>query len=407
MVRRCLPASPQERAYALITSVDSLGTGCFLTVSVVLFIQVVGVTPTQIGTALAIGGVLSVLARVPLGRLADRCGHRGTLVGVHLARAAAFPGYLIVHGFAAFLLLSVLILVLDGWESPVRKVLLYAVARPAERVRIAAYNRSVYNLAFAIGSLLATAALLDRAGLYLVVLVNAGSFLLAAALALRLPRPTKPRQPPGRPLNSTRYAGAGFLLGWLFVCTSVLTVGLPLQVLRTFPHRQWLIGLGMAINTVLAVGLQVRLSRGTVELAGSTRAAVRGGLVLTSACLLCYLSAITGQNPAVAVLLAGVGLLSIGDLLASASAWGLSYQLRRHDLTAHNQSVWSMYLSLPQLLGPLLVAWALTGIGAAGWLVLAGGFGLVSALLGPVLRTVDGRLTEQRPIDGYYEERTG
>ena len=209
-----------------------------------------------------------------------------------------------------------------------------------------------------------------------------------------------------RPWNSTHYAGAGFLLGWLFVCTSVLTIGLPLQVLRTFPHRQWLIGLGMAISTVLAVGLQVRLSRGTVELAGSTRAAVRGGLVLATACLLCYLSAITGRNPAVAVLLAGVGLLSIGDLLASASAWGLSYQLRRHDLTAHNQSVWSMYLSLPQLLGPLLVAWALTWFGDAGWLVLAGGFVLVSALLGPVLRTA-GKLAEQRPIDGYYEESAG
>lgn len=407
MLRRCLPASPQEQAYALITSVDSLGTGCFLTVSVVLFVRVVGVTPTQIGSALGIGGVLSVLARVPLGRLADKAGHRRTLVAVHLARAVVFPGYLIVHGFRPFLLLSVLILVLDGWESPVRKVLLYALARPAERVRIAAYNRSVYNLAFAVGSLLATAALLNRTGLYLVVLVNAGSFLLAAALALRLPRSTRPLRPKQVPASSRRYAGAGFLLGWLFVCTSVLTVGLPLLVLRTFPHRQWLIGLGMAVNTALAVSLQVRLSRGTSERTGSTRAAVRGGLTLAAACLLCYLSAVTGQNPAVPVLLLGVGLLSIGDLLASAATWGLSYQLRRHDLTAHNQSVWSMYLSLPQLLGPLLVAWALTWFDDAGWLVLAGGFGLVSALLGPTLHKLDDRLAEQRPIDGYYEESTG
>ncbi|MDQ1720475.1 MAG: hypothetical protein QOI26_209, partial [Pseudonocardiales bacterium] len=154
-LRKCLPASRHEQAYALITTVDSLGTGCFLTISVVLFVRLIGVSPTQIGAALGIGGVLSLFARVPLGRLSDRIGHRRTLIWVHLIRGLVFPGYLLVHGFASFAALSIFLLIVDGWESPVRKVVLYAFAPLQDRVRIAAYNRSVYNLAFSIGSLLA------------------------------------------------------------------------------------------------------------------------------------------------------------------------------------------------------------------------------------------------------------
>jgi predicted MFS family arabinose efflux permease len=210
---RCLPPTPQERAYALITTVDSAGTGCFLTVSVVLFVRVIEVSPTQIGAALGFGGLVSLLTRVPLGRLSDRLGHRRTLIWVHLIRAVAFPFYLMIHGFAAFLVLSVFILVMDGWESPVRKVVLYAFAAVDDRVRIAAYNRSVYNLSFAVGSLLAAGALAgqqSRLSLYLVVVGNGVSFLLAAALATRLPPdPVRPGTQGPAPPPGARFAIVG------------------------------------------------------------------------------------------------------------------------------------------------------------------------------------------------------
>jgi MFS family permease len=196
---------------------------------------------------------------------------------------------------------------------------------------------------------------------------------------------------------SRRYAAAGFLLGWLFLCTSVLTIGLPLLVLATFPERQWLIGLGLAVNTAVAITLQLRLSRGTSDIRGATRAGVRGGLILGLACALFWAGALTGRHqlPALAVLLAGVVLLSIGELLASAATWGLSASLRQHDLTAHNQSVWSMYLSLPQLLGPLIVVWSLDTFGTAGWLALGAILALASVLLRPVALATHGHFEEK------------
>ncbi|MEO6703072.1 MAG: MFS transporter [Jatrophihabitantaceae bacterium] len=390
-LRSCLPSTKHERDYALITTVDSLGTGSFLTISVVLFVRLIGVSPTQVGTVLGIGGVISVFSRVPLGWLSDRIGHRRSLIGVHLARGLAFPGYLIIHGVLPFAMLSIAILIIDGWESPIRKVVLYAFAPIEDRVRIAAYNRSVYNLAFSVGSLLAALALIDQHGrlsLYLVVLGNAASFLLAAALAARLPAS---RQSTGRPavtVPSRQYALVGFLLGCLFLCTSILTIGLPLLILQNFHSQQWLIGLGMAVNTAIAITLQVRLSRGTSDLAGAVRAGLLGGLFLALACLLLFTAANLRSGTGMLVLLLAVSTLSIGELLASAATWGLSMSLRRHDLTAHNQSIWSMYISLPQLLGPFVVAWALHGLHNGGWLAMGAFILIATGLLGPVASKV-------------------
>jgi MFS family permease len=404
-LRNCLPPTPQERAYALITTVDSAGTGCFLTVSVVLFVRVIGVSPTQIGTALGFGGVVSLLTRVPLGRLSDRLGHRRTLIWVHLIRGAAFPAYLVIHGFAAFLVLSVFILVLDGWESPVRKVVLYAFAAVDDRVRIAAYNRSVYNLSFAVGSLLAAAALAgqqSRLSLYLVVVGNAVSFLTAAALAARLPPdPVRAAQQGPAPRPGARFAVVGLLCGTLLLCTTLLTIGLPLLVLRDYHSHQWLIGVAMSVNTVVAIAFQVRLSRGSSDIAGASRAGLRSGAVLGLACLFFFASATTSSPAGVPMLLAAVIALSVGELYASAAAWGLSMSLRRHDLTAHNQSVWSAYVSLPYLIGPFLVAWSLDILGDYGWLVLGAVMAVAAALVGPVSTTVHSRVIGSAAVDGH------
>ena len=386
-IRRLLPLTRHERRYALITTVDSLGTGSFLTASVVLFVRLVGVTPTQVGTGLAVGGVISLLARVPLGRLSDRVGHRRSLIGAHLIRGIAFPLYLVIHGFGAFLALSVFILVVDGWESPVRKVVLYAFAPVTDRVRIAAYNRSVYNLAFSAGSLCAALALTGggRLGLYLVVGGNPVSFLLAARVAARLPAELG--------VGGRRFAAVGLLLGTLFICTSMLTIGIPLLVLRHFAGHPWLIGLAMAVNTGTAVLLQVPLARGCADLVGTTRAAVRAGLLLAVACLLCSLTCVTAGVAGPALLLPAVIVLSLGELLASAATWGLGLFLRRHDVTAHNQSVWSMYNSLPYLLGPMVVAWSLHALRDYGWLAMGAVVVVAALALRPVALATGNRLS--------------
>jgi MFS family permease len=384
----------------MITAVDSLGTGLFVTASVVLFVRLIGVSATQIGTALALGGLISLFARVPLGRLSDRIGHRRSLIAVHVLRGLAFPLYLVVHGFTAFCLLSVFLLVIDGWESPVRKVVLYSFVPVETRVSVAAYNRSVYGLAFAVGSLLGAAALAihsSRLGEHLVVLGNAASFLVAAVLASRLPAELVLPDPPAAgtdPVSTRRFAAVGMLVGTLFLCVSMLSIGVPLLVLRHFADRPWLIGLALAVNTATVVLLQVPLARGCADVAGSTRVAIRAGGLLAVACLLCCFSGLVAGPVGLALLFPAVIVLSIGELSGLAATWSLGLLLRRHDITAHNQSLWSMYSSLPVNLGPFVVAWSLHTLHDYGWLAM-GAVVLVASL---VLRPVALAATD-RPIE--------
>jgi len=184
----------------------------------------------------------------------------------------------------------------------------------------------------------------------------------------------------------------GLLLGTLFLCTSMLTIGIPLLVLRHFADRPWLIGLALAVNTAVAVTLQVPLARGCEDVAGATRSAVRAGLLLAGGCLLCCLTGLLGGS--VVVLLAAVIVLSLGELSGSAAVWGLGLFLRRHDVTAHNQSLWSMYNSLPQLLGPFVVAWSLHTLRDYGWLAMAAVVVLAAVALRPVALAVGDRLAE-------------
>ena len=292
---------------------------------------------------------------------------------------------------------------MDGWESPVRKVILYAFAGVEDRVRIAAYNRSVYNLAFAVGSLLAALALAgqqNRLSLYLVVIGNAVSFLFAAALAARLPPDRAAATAVGGPVvRSSRYALVGLLCGCLFLCTSILTIGIPLLILRNYHSQQWLIGLAMFVNTVVAVTLQIRLSRGSADIGGATRAGVVGGLTLALACVLFFATDRVPSAVGIAVLLIAVIALSVGELYASAATWGLSMSLRSHDLTAHNQSVWSMYNSLPHLLGPFIVASSLNELHAYGWLVMGAFIALAALVLKPVAVLANRRIREGSAAD--------
>ena len=122
--------------------------------------------------------------------------------------------------------------------------------------------------------------------------------------------------------------------------------------------------------------------------------------MLGLACLLFFASAATTSLAGVLILLVAVVALSVGELYASAATWGLSMSLRRHDLTAHNQSVWSAYVSLPLLIGPFLVAGSLDVFGDYAWLLLGALMAGASSLLRPVAMTVHSRVTGRAADEG-------
>ena len=394
-VRRILPVGRVAWALAVAYLVDGVGTGLWLATSVLYLTRSAGLTAAQVGVGLSIGGLAGLVATVPLGRFADRRGLRGVCVGLTLAQAGLMAGYAAVSGMAVFVLVTVLFTVAQRAGNAIRNALLGAAVGPDARLRVRAYCRSAANVGLSLGALAAAPVLAadGRAGYLAAVLANAGSFLLVAAALASLPAvavSSRRRSGLGA-LTDRRYVTMTALTGLLALHKPVLTVAVPLWVAGHTAAPRSAIAALLVINTGLTVLLQVPLSRRAGNRRGAVRVLRASGVALAVSCLLLAAAAGRSAPVALALLVAGVAVLTIGELWQSAGGWELSYDLAPDDAQGEYQAAYSMLNGVRDSVGPLLVTAALINGGTPGWLALAAGFVAIGMLLGPAIGVGRGR----------------
>ncbi|MFB7471849.1 MFS transporter [Kitasatospora sp. NPDC056184] len=397
--RRLLPAEPLLRRLVLMSLVNAVGDGLFVTVNVLFFTRSLGLTPGSVALGLTVAGVCGVFAGVPMGRLADRVGSRRLLLVLGPLEAAALLGYAFAHSFAAFVALACVATVLSRGAGAVRSALI-ARALPAEgQVRSRALLRSVANAGLVVGSLGAALALQadSYAGYVTMLVLDAASFLGVTALLAGLPEPATPvpgkgvRESGGEggrrtALRDRRYLLVTALHAVLELQLAVLTVGLPLWVVLGTEAPAATVAAVNVVNCLLVVLFQVRASRGVADVPSAARACARGSLLLAAGCL-GYAAAQYGPAWAAAgALLAGALVHSLGELLTSAGGWTLSLDLA--DARAHGeyQGVFLSGQAGAHVIGPLVVTLTAVDHGAVGWVVLAGLFALAGPALVPAVR---------------------
>ncbi|MFG3051716.1 MFS transporter [Kitasatospora sp. NPDC048239] len=397
VVGRFLPDDPLLRRLVLMSLVNTVGNGLFITVSVLFFTRSIGLTPGRVALGLTIAGVCGVLAGVPMGRLADRVGSRRLLLVVGPLEAAAVLGYAFVHSFAAFVVLTCAATVLSRGSSAVRSALI-ARAVPAEnQIRARALLRSVMNAGLVVGS--GGAALVLQSDSYTgyvaVLVLDALSFLGASALLVGLPVPdgdAGPAADAGVPvkrrsaLRDRRYLLVTALHAVLELQLAVLGVGLPLWIVLGTDAPPAVLAAVNVVNCLLVVLFQVRASRGVTDLATAARACARGALLLAAACLV-YAAAQYGPAAAAAgVLLAGALVHTLGELLTSAGGWTLSLDLADPQAHGEYQGVFMSGQAAAHVIGPLVITLTAVDHGAVGWVVLAGLFALAGQALPVAVR---------------------
>lgn len=391
------PAGPLRR-YSLVGLIDATGTGLFAAVSTLFFTRVVGLPAGQVGLGLSLAGLAALLGAIPLGSLGDRLGHRRVWIAVTLAEALAYACYPLVHSFGEFATAVTLAALGQVGSSPIRAAYLSQLAGEADRVRARAYNQAIYNTGWAIGVLGAGAALAvgSRQAYLALVLGDAASYVICALLLLTLPAPA----PPSRPAASTR--GHGVLRDWRFLTVSLLngllmtygsifTVALPLWIVEHTSAPTWIVAALFGLNTFIAITLCVRLSRSSASLVGAVRTIRRAGLALFAGCLVFAASGSVGPALAIAVLAAGCVLLTIGELLQSAGAWGISYGLARPERQGEYLGAFSMGTRIYDTVGPLLAVGLVLKLGVAGWLLMGALLLAISLALAPAVRAASGR----------------
>jgi hypothetical protein len=336
----------------------------------------------SVAVGLSLAGLAAMIGAVPLGSLGDRFGYRRVWVSVTAVQAAVYAAYPLVRDFPGFFALAAVAALAEVGGSPIRGAYLSRIAGPTGRVRARAYNQAVSNAGWAIGALGAGVALDlgTRAAYVSLVLADAFSFAVAAVILLTLPE-AAPAPPPAaradagaarpRPvLRDSGYLTFCVLNGLLMTYGAILSVGLPLWIVRRTHAPAWTVAGAFLLSTLLVVTLQVRASRGTDTVDGAARGTRKAGALLLAACLVFAGSGALPVAGAVAVLGTGCVLLTLGEMSQQASAWSLSYGLAQEDRQGEYLGAFAMGTRIYDSLGPLLVTAMVLGLGQLGWILL-------------------------------------
>ncbi|MCF3102135.1 MFS transporter [Streptomyces roseoverticillatus] len=398
---RLLPPAGPQRTLALAQLSNSVGDGVYYVTSVLYFTHVVGLAPARIGLGLTVAWAVGSVVGVPLGRMADRRGPRGTAVLLALATGSAVASFLIVRDFLPFLVAACLYATAQSGLAAARQALLAGLVSERERTGVLAHLQSTLNAGLAVGAALGGLAVsYGTASAYRTVFaVDAVSFLLCALLLSRLPAvaPAAAAASVGaaqgvrfQVLRDRPYVVVTLLNAVLLLRMPLLSLGLPLWITERTSAPEWLVSALFLLNTVAVVLFQVRTARSVHGLTTAARAIRRSGVLALATCAVFAFSA--GQSPAVAVavLVAGSVLLVAAEMLQSAGSWQLGFDLAPPGRIGEYQGFFGTGTTIARTLGPLVLTGLLTGLGALGWILLGGLFLAASSALSPVTRWAAG-----------------
>jgi MFS family permease len=370
LAAKVIPKEPHLRILAGSTFVNTFGNGLFMTVDVIYFTTIVGLSPAQVALAISIAGGLAMTLSVPAGHIADRFGPRN------------ISAYAVVHSYAPFLAIHIVMGMLGVVAQTTRMATIAKLGGEESRVQLRAYQRAVTNFGISVGTLFAGIGLaLNDPVVYKALLIgDALTFVVAGLMYLKLPfvEPTVERGEPFSfaAMKDKVFLGATLSNAFMSVHFVLQSVAIPLWVVRETNAPRWWVSVIMMMNTIAVMLLQVAASKGSATLFGGAKNYRLASYFISLACLL-YAYA-HGVNAVVASLLLALGMAShiVGELIGSAGSWAIGFGLADENHQGQYQGVWGLSWGLSGTLGPALVTALVIGMGISGWWILAAIFAL-------------------------------
>ncbi|MEU6669644.1 MFS transporter [Streptomyces sp. NPDC046727] len=405
-----------QRLLALAQLANSVGDGAYYVTSALYFTHVVGLAPARVGLGLTLAWAVGSLVGVPLGRLADRRGPRGTSVLLALGTSTAVASFLLVRGFVPFVLTAGVYASAQSGLAAARQALLAGLVPAGERTGLLARLQSTLNGGLAVGAALGGLALsAGTAAAYRGVLVlDTLCFLVCSLLLLRLPAVTAVASvgPGGggrrfAVLRDRRYALVAVLNAVMLLRLPLLSLALPLWITERTGAPAWLASGLFVLNTLAVTLFQVRAARAVTGLGSALRVLRRSGLVMFASCAVFALSAGRSGRPAAAILIAGAVLQVLAEMQQSAGSWQLSFDLAPADRVGEYQGFFGTGVTVARTLGPLMVTWLLLGWGTPGWLLLGALMPAAAYAMGPATRLSTGRRAPEEAGEPVFAAGTG
>lgn len=348
-----------------------------MTVDVIYFTTIVGLSPAQVALALSIAGGLAMTLSVPAGHIADRFGPRNIAAIAIAIEGVIMAGLVFVHSYLPFLLIHIAMGMLGVVAQTTRMATIAKLGGEESRVQLRAYQRAVTNFGISVGTLFAGIGLaLNDPTVYKALLLgDALTFVLAGLLYLKLPfvPPTVERGEPFsfEAMKDKVYLAATLSNAFMSLHFVLQSVAIPLWVVRETNAPRWWVSVIMMMNTIAVMLLQVAASKSSKTLMGGAKAYRNASYFISLACLL-YAYA-HGMNAVMAALMLSLGMAShiVGELIGSAGSWSIGFGLADENHQGQYQGVWGLSWGLSGTLGPAIVTALVIGMGISGWWILA------------------------------------
>jgi MFS family permease len=431
LLDRVLSDDPLVRATSIQSAIFAFGTGAFITGEAVYSIKIIGLTVAEAGLGLTIGMGSQFLVSIPFGRLADRIGARTCWGAGNALQAAAFLGWLFVHGFWPFIAVVVgrevtAQLGQIGWST-------YRLAAfPREsRVRSGAYNRAALNVGFTVGALFGGVALATGSltVIRFIPILTAAILLVSAAMIRRLPaaatQPGESHAPteirlaaeselpsesppaeapppaavapgtPGRPaIRNAGFVVTSFFDGLLSSHQTLLLTVIPLWLVADTNAPRVLLAWLFATNTVGAVLFQVPVSRTVTGLKTAMRAEARAAAFMVASCLIIGVTDHTVIWLTIPLIWLAHVTVTGAELFESSASWSLQSELSDQSRLGDYQGVASVANTLGIIWTPALYTFLATNLHATGWLIIAAIVVTAAAGIRPSARMAERYLQE-------------
>jgi len=358
------------------------GNGIVLPFLIIYLHNVRGISLAVAGLIAATNAVAGLLSGALGGALVDRVGPRATLTGALLVMAGAFSAFpLITEAWHAFAL-NALAGLGSGAFWPSQSSLLTRLTPPHRRHQAFAQQRVTMNLGFGLGGLVGgLIASAEAAGTFTVLfLLDGASFLVFAAILLRLPAGRAPGQARGE-RSGGRYADVlrnrpfvAFLsLNVLFIAVGIVPLSefFPVFSKNEAGVSETGIGLIFLVNTLAIVLTQVPIAR---ALEGRRRMRVLAAMgVLWAAVWLVVLvvGATLAGIAATVVLAAAMVAFALGECLHGAVQGPMVVDLSDPRLLGRYMALSSISWQVGFIVGPAVGGFVLHSEPLALWALAA------------------------------------
>jgi MFS family permease len=361
-------------------------TGGYVTAFLALILSVRHTSALQISLALIVTAVFAIVGSWCGGLAAARIGARHTIVA-SMAGSALFTAALVFAApFAATTALVCCVAFFNRAYSPAAATIIGRASDPSERVTMFAFFQFAYNIGAAIGPVIGT--FLITRSMTALFLVDAGTSLLYALVALRIPASVSSRASAAARSKSARraiYTDRRYLL----FCVSVIAVamvysqssgGLPLSFRGHHDSLQTL-GLLLSANAMAIIVFQLPIS-------GVTRKLPAWLPLTAGAFLICagYTLLLIGFT--LPILIVSTACWTLGEMLVIPVRPVISVLMSSEHTQASYQGALSTAQTIGQVIGPSAGVFAYTFGASLPWVMCA--VLLVPATLLPclLLRTV-------------------